>query len=48
MAMHGGPTNALVCILFSPTDLKAACRPSPWAERVRCLIQIDLKNRHRN
>ncbi len=42
--MHGGSTNALVCILFSPTeDLKAACRPCPRAEGVRCLTQIDFK-----
>lgn len=42
--MHGGSTNAMVCILFSPTeDLKAACRPCPRVEGVRCLTQIDFK-----
>lgn len=42
--MHGGSTNAMVCILFSPTkDLKAACRPCPRAEGVRSLTQIDFK-----
>lgn len=42
--MHGGSTNAMVCILFSPTkDLKAACRPCPRAEGVKSLTQIDFK-----
>lgn len=42
--MHGGSTNALVCIVFSPNkDLKAACRPCPRADGVRCLTQIDFK-----
>ncbi|BDH79930.1 MAG TPA: hypothetical protein GXX31_04275 [Methanothermobacter sp.] len=41
--MHGGSTNAMVCILFSPTkDLKAACRPCPRVEGVKCLTQIIL------
>lgn len=42
--MHGGSTNALVCIVFSPhEDLRAACRYRPRASGLRCLTQIDFK-----
>lgn len=41
--MHGGSTNALICHVFLPQDLKKACLPRPRASGLRCLAMLDFK-----